>query len=262
LTGNTGTTGPIGATGLTGNTGTQGPIGPTGLTGNTGTTGPIGATGLTGNTGTQGPIGPTGLTGNTGTTGPIGPTGLTGNTGTQGPIGATGPTGLTGNTGTQGPIGLTGAVGPTGLTGNTGTTGATGATGAAQLYYSYNVQSNNLNGNGTFYMRPDVTGLPTSPQTGTLLPVACAQTKLSVQLVGTPVTNYTLTVLRNPGPALTTSPGTATTVACTVNNAAKSCSNTGTPAFVAGDVMQLQLVGTSSFNSWTGTLYASVSCLN
>jgi hypothetical protein len=124
------------------------------------------------------------------------------------------------------------------------------------------VQSNNLNGNGTFYMRPDATGLPTSAQTGTLLPTACARTKLDVQLVGTPTAPYTLTVLRNPGPALTTSPGTVTGATCTVSNTAKSCSITATPPFVAGDAMQLQLVGTTSFSSWNGTLYASVSCLN
>ena len=233
--------------------GATGPMGPQGLVG------AIGPQGLTGATGSTGATGATGLTG---ATGAIGATGLTGNTGTQGPIG---PTGLTGNTGTQGPIGLQGPAGPIGLTGNTGTVGATGATGLtgnAQLYYSYNVQSNNLNGSGTYYMRPDATGLPTSTQTGTLLPIACAQTQLQVSLIGTPPSSYTLTVLRNPGPALTTSPGTATAVACTVSNAAKTCSITGTPAFVAGDVMQLQLVGTSSFSSWTGTLYAAVSCLN
>ena len=160
---------------------------------------------------------------------------------------------MTGNTGTQGPIG------PTGLTGNTGTTGAIGATGAAQLYYSYNVQSNNLNGNGTYYMRPDVTGLPTSPQTGTLLPIACAQTKLVVSILGVPPTPYVLTVLRNPTLA---SPGTATAATCTVSSSVASCSITATPAFGVGDIMQLRLVGTQSFNSWGGALYAAVSCLN
>jgi Collagen triple helix repeat (20 copies) len=207
-----------------------------------------------------------GRPGATGATGVTGGTGATGATGLTGSTGATGATGLTGSTGATGATGLTGSTGATGATGTNGAAGATGATGAAgssQLYYSYTVQSNNLNGNGTFYMRPDVTGLPTSPQTGTLLPVACAQTKLAVQLVGTPTASYTLTVLRNPSSSgFATSPGTATAATCTVSNAAKSCSSTATPAFGPGDLMQLQLVGTTSFSSWSGTLYASVSCIN
>jgi len=91
--------------------GTQGNTGPTGPTGATGNTGPTGPTGATGNTG---PTGPTGATGNTGPTGPTGPTGATGNTGSTGP---TGPTGATGNTGPTGPTGPTGAVAIIGVSG-------------------------------------------------------------------------------------------------------------------------------------------------
>ncbi len=82
--GDTGPTGPQGATGLQGVTGATGP---------TGLNGPAGATGTNGATGATGPQGSTGATG---ATGPQGPTGATGATGPQGPIGATGP---------QGPVG-------------------------------------------------------------------------------------------------------------------------------------------------------------
>jgi hypothetical protein len=54
--GDTGPTGPTGASGDTGPTGNTGPTGPTGTTGDTGPTGP------TGTTGDSGPTGPTGTT--------------------------------------------------------------------------------------------------------------------------------------------------------------------------------------------------------
>lgn len=88
--GDTGPTGPQGATGLQGVTGATGP---------TGLNGPAGATGATGATGPQGPTGATGVAG------PQGPAGATGATGPQGPVGATGPQGPIGATGPQGPVG-------------------------------------------------------------------------------------------------------------------------------------------------------------
>jgi len=131
FSGPAGATGNIGATGPTGNTGATGNIGPTG---NTGATGNIGPTGNTGATGNIGPTGNTGATGNIGPTGPIGNTGATGNIGATGPIGNTGATGRTGNTGATGNIGPTGNTGATGPQGNTGATGPQGASGSGLIF--------------------------------------------------------------------------------------------------------------------------------
>ncbi len=72
------------------------------IAGDTGPTGPVGATGPIGVTGPTGPVGVTGDVGPTGATGPVGATGPQGVTGDVGPTGVTGPAGATGATGPQG----------------------------------------------------------------------------------------------------------------------------------------------------------------
>lgn len=108
---------------------------------------PIGATGATGAAGLNG-VGVQSIIDNgngtmtinlsngtsTNVTLPTGPTGATGVPGAAGNNGATGP---------QGPAGSPGAAGPMGPTGPTGPTGATGATGVGLACWD-------INGNGTF----------------------------------------------------------------------------------------------------------------
>ncbi|WP_242523155.1 DUF1566 domain-containing protein [Thiocystis minor] len=136
LKGDTGTVGPVGATGV------AGPVGPQGLKGDAGATGPAGATGSTGSQGLKGDTGTVGPAGATGAAGPVGSQGPKGDTGTAGPAGTTGaagpvgPQGLKGDTGTVGPAGATGAAGPVGSQGpkgDTGTVGPEGATGPRGL---------------------------------------------------------------------------------------------------------------------------------
>ena len=88
--GDTGLTGPQGATGAQGPKGDKGDKGDTGATGAQGPKGDKGDKGDTGDTGAIGPQGPQGLKGDTGPTGPQGPKGDTGATGPQGEKGETG----------------------------------------------------------------------------------------------------------------------------------------------------------------------------
>jgi len=78
VSGQTGSTGPQGPTGI------QGFTGPQGFTGNQGPTGPQGFTGIQGITGSQGFTGPQGQTGSTGSQGVTGPQGLVGTNGISG----------------------------------------------------------------------------------------------------------------------------------------------------------------------------------
>ena len=91
MSGVTGATGPVAATG---------PSGAQGVSGVTGATGPVAATGPSG---AQGVPGVTGATGPVAATGPSGAQGVSGVTGATGPVAATGPSGPRGDTGAQGP---------------------------------------------------------------------------------------------------------------------------------------------------------------
>ena len=190
VTGSTGATG-LGSTGVTGSTGATG-LATTGVTGSTGATG-LGSTGVTGSTGATG-VATTGVTGSTGatgvaTTGVTGSTGLTGSTGVTGITGATGlsTTGVTGSTGATGlsTTGVTGSTGVTGLTGATGlaTTGVTGSTGATGL------ETTGVTGS------TGATGLETTGVTGltgsTGVTGSTGETGLSGMTGATGVFNYT-----------------------------------------------------------------------
>jgi len=229
-----------------------GPRGPTGADGVPGPAGPAGPAGATGAIGAQGPAGPQG---------PTGPTGADGAPGAAGAVGATGSAGVQGPAGPQGPAG---AMGATGAQGPAGPQGAAGAPGAPQLYFNYEVLPTNANGNGTYYMSAGTPGLPADVSNGAMLPIACATNKLQAAVLGTVPSGvtYTLDVLRIAFGS-STAPGITTGITCTLTHTGSSCTTSPTAAgFMAGDVLQLRLIGTAAVNSWTGTLYASVSCLN
>lgn len=193
--GNTGATGPQGATGATG---AQGPKGDTGATGATGPQGPTGATPtIKAGTVTTGAAGSSaavtastsGTTttfnftiprGATGATGPQGATGATGATGPQGPQGVT-PTIKAGTvtTGAAGssatvtastsgttttfnftiPRGATGATGPQGATGATGATGPKGADGLTTSVTVNGTRYTHSSGNITLPNYPTLSSL-------------------------------------------------------------------------------------------------------
>ncbi|HBD39265.1 MAG TPA: collagen-like protein, partial [Cupriavidus sp.] len=139
-------------------------------------------------------------------------------------------------------------------------TGATGATGPA-LYTANFVVGNGTNfGNATYIMTGSgLTPIATQPYLGVLLPINCSTLTLSTAVTGIPPAPYTMEVFKIQPPSTTV---TSTGLVCQANSSGASCTQTqtGTYAASAGDVLQVQLTGTTAFNSWSGAVYATLTC--
>lgn len=141
--------------------------------------------------------------------------GIVGPSGPSGPMGATGPSGPSGPSGPMGPSGSAGPSGPSGPAGGSGAcTGATANGGTNDL-----VVSTTLNSYAYLARQSQaVTGDPNALDVTFL----CAGTlaNMTVTASGSPGSgnDYTVTVRLN---------GTASALACTISDAATSCSTVG-----------------------------------
>ncbi len=270
--------GPMGAIGATGPQGPQGEPGPTGAMGPQGPEGPTGAIGATGPQGAQGEIGPIGAMG------PQGPEGLQGATG---PAGA-GPFSLNGADAvyTAGSVGV-GVTSPnssaaldvdstakgflaprmtsvqrnavaspaTGLlvyqttspsgfyyyngSSWTGPLGASGVSTSPYFSISSAVTSGNSNGNGTYYLSHGGGLLVAERDALRILPFNYTKATITVAMSGSVSSPYTVTLRKN----------YSSTVAQCVVNSSSQVTSTATTSFAAGDLVAIQVTGTTAINA-------------
>lgn len=94
-----------------------------------------------------------------------------------------------------------------------------------------------------------------------MLPQACTVLAIRFGLTADPASQYTLTALHFPGPALGGSGTLIPGLTCTVSSgAARFCSaNTNYP-LAAGDAIAMQIIGTANFNTGTAYLVGEFDC--
>ncbi|MGC4393790.1 hypothetical protein [Hydrogenophaga sp. T2] len=162
------------------------------------------------------------------------------------------------------PLGVS-LTGPAGPPGPAGPSGATGPAGGAPFDMAWRIDPNTVFGDGTYYLI--VGGINATLRLPVLLPRDCAQAGLRVATLGTPGAGqrYRFQVLHTPGPSLSALVAeTRPEWACGIDDLDRSCASAWTmsPAWQAGDAVEVQMVGTQALSAMAdpGAIAVSFTC--